>query len=275
LTLELEKMFGKYATLTDPVHNNSYPAISPLRPELSQVGKTILISGGTTGIGYGIARGFVRASAAKVIITGRRADVVSKATQDLIQESAHTTEVIGFPCDISDAAAVEELWLKLKSEGTIVDVLVLNAVMVPPKKPLREVGTDVIWKLFDANVRALLQMTEKFDKQEGKGASATKASTKSLTRLSSEIYLIINSSKHQQYLVYVSSVSVHDFTIGDEYLGYGLTKHSAQLGLQLMAQQNPPEKMQIVSYHPGAIFTESAIKQGWTEDSIPWDHGKR
>ncbi|KAI3318745.1 NAD(P)-binding protein [Xylariaceae sp. AK1471] len=240
-------MFGKYATLTDPVYNNSYPAISPLRPELSQAGKTILISGGNTGIGYGIARGFVRASAAKVIITGRRADVVSKAAQDLNQEAV-ITEVTGFPCDISDASAVDDLWQKLKSEGTVVDVLVLNAVGFPPKKPLQELGTDGIWKLFDINVRAQLQMTEQFDKQKGEGASATK------------------------YLIYVSSVSVHDFTIGDEYLGYALTKHSAQLGLQLIAQENPPEKMQIISYHPGAIFTESAKEKGWTEDSIPWDH---
>jgi NAD(P)-dependent dehydrogenase (short-subunit alcohol dehydrogenase family) len=179
-------MFGKYATLTDPVHKNSYPAISPLRPELSQAGKTVLISGGNTGIGYGIARGFVKASAAKVIITGRRVEVVSKAAQEL-QREAVGTEVIGFPCDISSASAVDALWQKLKEEGTVVDVVVLNAVGVPPKKPLAEVGTEGIWTLFDMNVRAQLQMTERFYKQEGKGGSETKARTSHSIAI--EIYL--------------------------------------------------------------------------------------
>ncbi|GAW23753.1 hypothetical protein ANO14919_133290 [Xylariales sp. No.14919] len=240
-------MYGKYATFTDPIHDNTYGAISPLRPELSQVGKTILISGGSTGIGYGIARGFVKASAARVIITGRREDVVSKAAADLQQE-ANRTEVTGISSDVSSEEAVDALWDQLKSNGIVVDVLVLSAVGFPPSKPLRDVGTAVIWKVFDMNVRAQLQMSERFDKQEGHNGSKTK------------------------YLVYVSSVSVHDFNVGREYPGYALTKHSAQLGLQLMAQDTPPEDIQIISYNPGAIFTENARDKGWAEDSIPWDH---
>ncbi|KAJ8131734.1 hypothetical protein O1611_g1888 [Lasiodiplodia mahajangana] len=234
-------MFGKYATLTDPIHNNTYAAISPLRPELSQAGKTILISGGNTGIGYGIARGFVKASAAKVIITGRRAEVVSQAARDL-QRQGDKTEIIGIPCDVSNEASVEALWDKLKSEGTVVDVLALNAVGFPPKKPLRDIGTHGIWKLFDVNVRAQLQMSERFLRQDGIGETKTKA------------------------------ISVHDFNVGSEYPGYALTKHSVQLALQLIAQDSSPEEVQIISYHPGAIFTENARDKGWTEDAIPWDH---
>ncbi|KAJ2992201.1 hypothetical protein NUW58_g2245 [Xylaria curta] len=240
-------MFGKYATLTDPVHNNTYAAISPLRPELSQAGKTILISGGSSGIGYGIARGFIKASAARVIIIGRRAEVVFKATENLKQE-AHKTDIIGIPCDISTKAAVEALWGRFKLERIAIDVLVLNAVTFPPSKPLRGLGIESLWELFDTNVRAQLQMSEAFYRQEWKCDSKTK------------------------YLVYVSSVSVHDFNIGHEYPGYALTKHSFQLGLQLIAQDTPPEEIQIISYHPGAIFTENAKDKGYAEDTIPWDH---
>ncbi|KAI0205875.1 short-chain dehydrogenase [Astrocystis sublimbata] len=240
-------MFGKYATFTDPVHNNTYPAISPERPELSQAGKTVLISGGNTGIGYGIARGFAKASAAKVIITGRRTEVVAQAAENLKREAGET-EVVGIPCDVSNEASVEALWSRLKAEGTVVDVLVLNAVAFPPEKPLRDIGVKDIWKLYDSNVRAPLQMSEEFYRQERKGGSATK------------------------YLIYVSSVSVHDFSVGKEFPGYGLTKHSVQLGLQLIAQDTPSEELQIISYHPGAIFTENAQGKGYTEDMIPWDH---
>ncbi|KAI0813605.1 short-chain dehydrogenase [Xylaria sp. FL0064] len=239
-------MYGKYATLTDPIHKSTYDAISPLRPELSQVGRTILISGGTAGIGYGIARGFVRASAARVIIIGRRVEVLAKATKDLEQEAGET-DVIGIPCDIANEEAVEALWDKLKLDGIVVDVLILSAVRFLPNKPLRDIRIAETWKLFDINVRAQLQMSERFYTQEQKGVSKT------------------------EYLLYVSSVSVHDFNIGREYPGYSLTKHSVQLGLQLMAQDTLPEEIQIISFHPGAILNENARDKGYTEDSLPWD----
>ncbi|KAI1306932.1 putative short-chain dehydrogenase [Xylaria venustula] len=243
-------MWGKYATLTDPVHKDSYASIDPLRPELSQAGKTVLITGGNSGIGYGIAQAFIRASAAKVIILGRRKDVVSSAAQALSAEAgtAYKGEIVGVPCDIGDAAAVDTLWATLRDDGVVVDVLVLNVAAFAPKKPLLEVGTDDVWKLFDVNVRAQLQMTERFYKQEGKGASDVKN------------------------LVHVSTASIHDFIrITSNALGYGLTKHTGQLAMQLVAQDTPPEKMQIISYHPGAIFTDAAKASGWTKEALPWD----
>lgn len=169
------EMFGKYASFTDPVHKNSYKAISPLRPELSQAGRTVLISGGTTGIGYGIASGFVKASAARVIITGRRPDVVSQAVKDLKQDGC-ATEIIGFPCDVSSEKAVKALWDKLRADDIVVDVLVLSAVGFGPNKPLRDISTGDVWDVFDINVRAQLQMSERFYRQEAKGGSETKVS---------------------------------------------------------------------------------------------------
>jgi len=171
-------MWGKFGTLTDPIHRDSYAAISPSRPELSQAGKTVLITGGNSGIGYGIARAFVHASASKVIILGRRADVVASAAKKLKEEDAgpgYKGKVVGIPCDIGDASAVDALWQKLRDEGTVVDVLVLNAAGFSPAKPLLEI-TEEVWKAYDFNVRAQLQMTERFYKQEGKGATETKVS---------------------------------------------------------------------------------------------------
>ncbi|KAH8157885.1 hypothetical protein CIB48_g10362 [Xylaria polymorpha] len=243
-------MFGKYATLTDQVYRTSYAAISPSRPELSQAGKTVVITGGNSGIGYGIGQGFIKASPARVIILARRADVVASAAQKLTAEAGgdFRGEIAGQVCDIGDAAAVDALWEKFHADGVVVDVLVLNAAAFAPSKPLLDVGTEGIWQAYDTNVRAQMHMTERFYKQEGKGASDTK------------------------YLVHVSTASIHDFNLGKQYLGYGLTKHAGQLTLQLIAQDTAPEKMQIVSYHPGAILTDAARAAGWTEKDLEWDH---
>ncbi|KAI0553296.1 putative short-chain dehydrogenase [Xylaria curta] len=243
-------MFGKYATLTDPVHKSSYAAIDPLRPELSQAGKTIVITGGNSGIGYGIAQGFVKASAARVIILGRRPDVVASAAQKLTAEAGakFKGEITGWVCDIGNAAAVDALWQKFHANGIVVDVVVLNAAAFSPTKPLLDVGTEGIWEVFDMNVRAQMQMTEQLYKQEGKGASDTK------------------------YLVHVSTAAIHDFNLASHHLGYGLTKNAGQLTLQLIAQDTSADKMQIIGYHPGAILSDAARGMGWKEDDLEWDN---
>jgi hypothetical protein len=52
-----------HTEITKTVHRDVYPAISPSRPELSQAGRVVLVTGGGTGVGHSIARSFVRASA--------------------------------------------------------------------------------------------------------------------------------------------------------------------------------------------------------------------
>jgi hypothetical protein len=53
-------------------HNDIYPAIDPTRPELSAKGKSVVITGGGSGIGPQIARPFAIAGAKDIGIIGRR-----------------------------------------------------------------------------------------------------------------------------------------------------------------------------------------------------------
>lgn len=41
--------------------------------------------------------------------------------------------------------------------------------------------------------------------------------------------------------------------------------------MQLIAQDVPPEKMQIVNMNPGGVFTQNAKDAGYTEDSYQWN----
>jgi hypothetical protein len=56
------KMETPFPTKTS--HKTAYPAISPTRPELTAKGKTIVITGGGTGIGAETALYFAKAGAA-------------------------------------------------------------------------------------------------------------------------------------------------------------------------------------------------------------------
>ncbi|KAI0889124.1 NAD(P)-binding protein [Annulohypoxylon maeteangense] len=247
-------MEGLYnlGAVTKTTHRASYPAISSLRPELSQAGKTVLVTGGSAGIGYAIARSFVQAQAAKLIILGRRSGTVAKAVSSLTTLARETSTnggpatVVGLECDMGSPTDAAALWARLAGEGTVVDVLVLNAAAIPPTKPLLDMGAELWATYYDVNVRAQLDFAGRFYKQLGKGVGETK------------------------YLVHVSTMAVHNWEINPAR-AYGLTKNAGAAALQMVAADVAPEKMQIINFHPGAIFTDAAKDAGYTEQTIRWD----
>jgi NAD(P)-dependent dehydrogenase (short-subunit alcohol dehydrogenase family) len=180
------------------LHKTPYPAISPLRPELTQAGRTVLITGGSSGIGFAIARAFVQASALHVILTGRRENVLAEAVSRLKAENPSAgTLVTGLVSDMSDPQDTEKLWSGLKSQGIVVDVLVLNAMKLGELKPILQAGLESTWSAFETNVRGLLDYAIRFHEQ---GKDKPKAS--SLTSVSANPRLTIHVSVSHQHLIH-------------------------------------------------------------------------
>ncbi|KAJ4148953.1 hypothetical protein NW754_000389 [Fusarium falciforme] len=229
-----------------------YPAISPTRPELTQAGKTVLITGGNSGIGYAIARGFITASAKRVIILGRRSDVVQSATAKLAEEAKQLnseTIVDGRVCDISSLESTDKLWTGLQADGIVIDALVLNAAANGASAPILKSGRDSVWADFETTVRSALDLTERFYKQTAKGADSRK--------------FVVNVS---------STVSYMWSTMAPERPSYGLTKSASTLLLQQIAKDTAVDDMQIVSFHPGGVLTDMARRAGYDGDmGIPFD----
>lgn len=95
---------------------------SPWRPDLFD-GKKVLITGGSSGIGYGIAHGFA-AHGAHVIITGRDKDKLATAVNGLLNYHDY---VEGHAFDVRDRDAVNQVADTLKDAFGPLDVLVNNA----------------------------------------------------------------------------------------------------------------------------------------------------
>ncbi|KAF5985538.1 peroxisomal short-chain alcohol dehydrogenase [Fusarium coicis] len=223
-------------------HKKPYLAIDPSLPALQQTGRTVIVTGGNSGIGYTIARSFVKANAARVIILGRRKDVVASATAKLQEEGGlfgSGTDVQGRTCDISDLKSTEHLWKALESEDIFVDVLVLSAASYGAIETILDGGLSKVWGDFESNVRSTLDMTERFYKQ--------KATTPGKNR----------------FLVNFSTCAAYMWsTMGPDRPTFGLTKNASTLLLQQIAQDTKPTDMQIVSFHPGGILADSAKRVG-------------
>ncbi|KAF5331802.1 hypothetical protein D9758_016870 [Tetrapyrgos nigripes] len=90
-------------------------------------GRVALVTGGGTGVGLTIARGFV-ANGAKVYITGRREDVLKQAAEQ-------TVGLIPLKMDIRDKESIAHAAGILEREEGKLDVLVNNAGIVTPVSP--------------------------------------------------------------------------------------------------------------------------------------------
>jgi NAD(P)-dependent dehydrogenase (short-subunit alcohol dehydrogenase family) len=85
--------------------------------------KRVLITGGGTGLGKGMAERFLDLGAT-VYICGRREEVLAATTQEL--QASTGGKIHSHPCDVRDAAAVEKMIEFIWAEGPL-DVLMNNA----------------------------------------------------------------------------------------------------------------------------------------------------
>ena len=116
-------------------------------------GKTVLVTGGSRGIGLMIARGFVQAGA-NVIISSRRTDVCESVAKELSAEGR--CEAI--PADLSADAGAEGLAAAVRERTDRLDVLVNNAGATwgAPLESYPEAAFDKLWAV---NVKAVFRLT--------------------------------------------------------------------------------------------------------------------
>ena len=92
---------------------------------------TIFISGGTSGLGFQMAEHFVRLGAS-VIICGRNSVSVENSIR-LLNEVVPTDQtILGFTCDVADAASVSKMFAEINQLGISVQVLICNAGVIGP-----------------------------------------------------------------------------------------------------------------------------------------------
>jgi len=116
-------------------------------------GKVALVTGGSRGIGWMIARGFVEAGV-KVYIASRKADVCDQAAKQLSELGT----CISIPADLSGEAGVKRLADEMTERESALHVLVNNAG-ANWGAPFEEYPAAAFDKLFALNVKAVFLLT--------------------------------------------------------------------------------------------------------------------
>jgi 2-dehydro-3-deoxy-D-gluconate 5-dehydrogenase len=94
-------------------------------------GRVAVITGGNTGIGFGIAAGFAQAGAA-VVVAGRRAEKNAEAVAALERGGA---KALAVTVDVRDEQACRDLMERAAGQFGRLDILVNNAGMAIRKQP--------------------------------------------------------------------------------------------------------------------------------------------
>ena len=156
--------------------NTMHEASLPPPPSFRLDGRTALITGGTRGLGWEIARAFAGAGAA-VVVSSRHTEACEEAAARLRESGAEAT---GIACHVGHWDEVGRLAEAAEAWRGRVDVLVNNAGMSPVYGKLTDV-TEELWdKVIGVNLRGPFRLSALIGeamKRRGRGAIINVSST--------------------------------------------------------------------------------------------------
>ncbi len=152
------------------------PPTDPTPPSFRLDGRVALITGGTRGLGWEIARTLGTAGAA-VIVSSRNQDVCDESAERLRSDGV---EALGIACHVGRWDAVDALADAALAWKGRVDVLVNNAGMAPLYERLTDVSEDLWDKVMAVNLKGPFRLSARVGEamqERGSGSIINVSST--------------------------------------------------------------------------------------------------
>ena len=127
---------------TKITHAATYGDITPTQPSLSTVGKVVLITGASGGIGRATASSFAASSPKGLILLGRRADALAE-TASIVKASHTGLNIQTYEADLCDAPSVRNAMNEVAAEFGGIDILIHAAGVLAPVEPLMEADPTI------------------------------------------------------------------------------------------------------------------------------------
>ncbi|KAJ5690379.1 NAD(P)-binding protein [Penicillium macrosclerotiorum] len=125
-------------------------------------GKTILVTGASSGIGKSTAKEFARTSPndLKLIVTARRLESLNQLAAEIKEEVGAGVKVLPVKLDVSNPEEIKNFVPSLPAEFKEIDVLVNNAGLVKGVAQAPDIAPEDIKVMWDTNVTGLINMTQ-------------------------------------------------------------------------------------------------------------------
>ena len=125
--------------------------------DLALNGKTALITGGSKGIGFGIAEALAQ-EGTNLAICARHKNELEQAANQLRQSGG---EVVAVPTDLTKSGDIDELLVKVNDTFDSIDILVNNAGTIGQNGSFVDTPLEEWRSLFELNLFAVVELTQK------------------------------------------------------------------------------------------------------------------
>ena len=207
-------------------HSKVQPSTLPTRPELSAKGKSVVVTGGGTGIGGETARYFAEAGAARIALLGRREQPLLD-NKAFIEARFPGVEVFTMATDVTKKGDVDAAFSKFAAGGGggKVNVLVNSAAIVGPGEIVADVDGEKYLEVIRTNVSGSLWVAQAFLRHAAPDA----------------------------VVIAISSWVAH-LNVNEAFAAYGASKAAVYRLWDTVAYTNPD--MSIFHTQPGMVLTD-------------------
>ena len=167
------------------------------------VGKTALITGASRGIGRSVATLFAQ-NGANVILISRNEGKLKELQQEIATD--HNVDVVYYATDITDENKIKDVFLNIRKNKKVIDVLVNNAGIMEDAV-LQMVEPDLIKKTYATNVFALIDISKRASKLMLKNRRGSIINLTSIIGVEGNLGQSIYSSSKSAILGFTKSLS--------------------------------------------------------------------
>jgi glucose 1-dehydrogenase len=204
-------------------------------------GHSVIVTGGSSGIGAGVAIAMAAAGASVVVNFHSDADGAAGLVRRIIGDGG---KAIAVKADVSNEEDVEELFAQAISAFGRVDVLIANSGM-QQDAPIGDMTLDDWRKVIDLNLTGqFLCMRQAVRQFRSQPTGARPARSKGAI---------------------IAMSSVHEIIPWSGHINYAAAKGGVRMLTRSLAQEVAPERIRVNAIAPGAIRTP-INKEAWDTD---------
>lgn len=193
-------------------------------------GKTVLVTGGTTGIGFATAK-LLLEQGARVAISGQNQQRLNEAVNQL------GTEVLAIRADVSKVNEIETMFMKIKETFGSLDILFVNAG-IAKLAPMDAVEESLIDEVFNINFKGTFFTIQKAASIMSQGSA-----------------IVVNTSVNNQMGMMGSSV-------------YGASKAAVRSLVRTLGAELIGRGIRVNAVSPGPVQTPIYSKLGVPQEQL-------